>query len=72
MLAEIGEGGFGAQDLELTQQLGALSWVCAQACDHDTHLACMSCIAIVSLGLAYLAVLPGSGSCLVGRQPLTY
>ena len=27
MLAEVGEGGFGAQDLELTQQLGALSWV---------------------------------------------
>ena len=27
MLAEVGEGGFGAQDLELIQQLGALSWV---------------------------------------------
>ena len=27
VLAEVGEGGFGAQDLELTQQLGALSWV---------------------------------------------
>ena len=27
MLAEVGEGGFGAQDFELTQQLGALSWV---------------------------------------------
>ena len=26
MLAEVGEGGFGAQDLELIQQLGALSW----------------------------------------------
>ena len=27
VLAEVGEGGFGAQDLELTQQFGALSWV---------------------------------------------
>ncbi|CAK0745542.1 hypothetical protein CVIRNUC_001627 [Coccomyxa viridis] len=27
VLAEVGEGGFGAQDLELIQQLGALSWV---------------------------------------------
>lgn len=36
MLAEVGEGGFGAQDFELTQQLGALSWVssCASCASH--------------------------------------
>ena len=48
MLAEIGAGGFGAQDLELIQQLGALSWVRADCTALYCTVKCISKAALLT------------------------